>query len=365
MHKYVLRVGVKLYLEDVIFTGVLKMIRSHRSSLLPKILISATIIPLSLLLISTAWATPADDAASDGSSGGLEAQASELDASYNEALANLVAVDSEVDRYGSEIASASERRGQVQSDIESEQQRLNDLHDQIATQRAALEKRLCTTYKSDDIGYLDVILGAGDFNEFLNRVDMVTMIADDDRQLIEAINAARQTEEDKLSTLSQKQGELDGLITELSDAQASLLDAQAEQQSTVAGIEAEMQDNQSQLDALRAEASAIEDRMDEIQDSADEGGDDSPPPAGGTSMTMTATAYCLTGTTATGMPVGRGVIAVDPSVIPLGTRVHVSGYGDAIAADIGGAINGNIIDVWLPCADAYAWGTRTVEVTIY
>ena len=65
------------------------------------------------------------------------------------------------------------------------------------------------------------------------------------------------------------------------------------------------------------------------------------------------------------MPVGRGIIAVDPSVIPLGSRVHVSGYGDAIAADTGGAIQGNIIDVWLPCGEAYSWGRRTVTVTVY
>jgi 3D (Asp-Asp-Asp) domain-containing protein len=65
------------------------------------------------------------------------------------------------------------------------------------------------------------------------------------------------------------------------------------------------------------------------------------------------------------MPVGRGIIAVDPNVIPLGSRVHVSGYGDAIAADTGGAIHGNIVDVWLPCGEAYAWGRRTVTITVY
>ena len=54
------------------------------------------------------------------------------------------------------------------------------------------------------------------------------------------------------------------------------------------------------------------------------------------------------GNTASGLPVGVGVIAVDPSVIPLGTRVFVPGYGPAVAADVGSAIKGNIIDLWMP-----------------
>lgn len=90
-------------------------------------------------------------------------------------------------------------------------------------------------------------------------------------------------------------------------------------------------------------------------------------------MTMEATAYgpdCsgCSGVTATGMDVSSGnpkVIAVDPNVIPLGTRVHVEGYGEAIASDTGGAIKGNIIDVLYPSeAEAESWGRRQVKVTI-
>ncbi|WP_304980215.1 peptidoglycan-binding protein [Alkalihalobacillus sp. AL-G] len=59
------------------------------------------------------------------------------------------------------------------------------------------------------------------------------------------------------------------------------------------------------------------------------------------------------------------VIAVDPSVIPLGSIVHVEGYGYAIAADIGGAIDGNKIDVFIPNRDdAYQWGRRDVHIRV-
>lgn len=69
--------------------------------------------------------------------------------------------------------------------------------------------------------------------------------------------------------------------------------------------------------------------------------------------------------TATGAPVGPGSIAVDPSVIPLGTRLWVEGYGEGIANDTGGAIVGNIIDVWLPSyEECIQWGRRTVRVGV-
>ena len=94
----------------------------------------------------------------------------------------------------------------------------------------------------------------------------------------------------------------------------------------------------------------------------------------GRSIQMEATgytAYCngCSGKTATGInlrsnPNAR-VIAVDPSIIPLGTKVWVEGYGYAIAADKGGAIKGNKIDVhFATTSQAYAWGRKTVVVKI-
>ena len=59
------------------------------------------------------------------------------------------------------------------------------------------------------------------------------------------------------------------------------------------------------------------------------------------------------------------VIAVDPSIIPIGTKVHVEGYGYAIAGDTGGAIKGNKIDVFFPTKnEAYKWGRKNVTVKI-
>lgn len=79
-----------------------------------------------------------------------------------------------------------------------------------------------------------------------------------------------------------------------------------------------------------------------------------------------AVAYHLPGRTALGIPVRKGVVAVDPGLIPLGTKLHVPGYGRGIAADVGSAIKGRIIDLWMPSdAAARQWGRRTVVITVF
>lgn len=83
-----------------------------------------------------------------------------------------------------------------------------------------------------------------------------------------------------------------------------------------------------------------------------------------------ATAYSGDRTTATGRspvrnPGGMSTIAVDPSFIPLGSKVYVEGYGYAIASDTGGAIKGNIIDIFLnSSSECKSWGRRPVTVLI-
>lgn len=93
--------------------------------------------------------------------------------------------------------------------------------------------------------------------------------------------------------------------------------------------------------------------------------DGSRPGAAGTFMAE-ATAYTFTGyNTATGIAPYRGVIAVDPRVIPLGTRLYVEGYGEGVALDTGGSIKGNRIDVFFTTRDeAIKWGRRSVKVHI-
>jgi 3D (Asp-Asp-Asp) domain-containing protein/LysM repeat protein len=91
-------------------------------------------------------------------------------------------------------------------------------------------------------------------------------------------------------------------------------------------------------------------------------------------ITVKATAYTAScegcsGTTATGVDLKANpdakVIAVDPKVIPLGSKVYVEGYGVATAADTGGAIKGNRIDVFISTEhEALKWGNKHITVKI-
>lgn len=84
--------------------------------------------------------------------------------------------------------------------------------------------------------------------------------------------------------------------------------------------------------------------------------------------TMMSTAYAgdtitYMGTTPVRDPDGISTIAVDPSIIPLGSKVYIPGYGLAIASDTGGLINGNRIDLFLNSEDeCINWGVQTVSL---
>lgn len=83
-------------------------------------------------------------------------------------------------------------------------------------------------------------------------------------------------------------------------------------------------------------------------------------------IVMNASAYSHTGhRTSSGIYPYRGAVAVDPKVIPLGTRIYVEGYGYAKALDVGGAIKGNKIDLFFDSnQQANRWGRRSVKVYI-
>lgn len=66
--------------------------------------------------------------------------------------------------------------------------------------------------------------------------------------------------------------------------------------------------------------------------------------------------------TAIGMRQGKGVIAVDPKVIPLRSKVYIPGYGPAVAGDTGGAIKGNIIDLGFEDAKTAGWSAKFIDI---
>ena len=136
--------------------------------------------------------------------------------------------------------------------------------------------------------------------------------------------------------------------------------AAATRAAYVASLRAQERLRAEQVRSVESQAQAAQQKSETLQQPTLR------PPTGKRQLTVSATCYDLSGRTATGLPVGPGIVAVDPSVIPLGTRMYIPGYGNGVAADVGGGIKGNIIDLWYAAfAECATWGRRTVTITIY
>ncbi|MFQ6583197.1 LysM peptidoglycan-binding domain-containing protein [Priestia megaterium] len=169
--------------------------------------------------------------------------------------------------------------------------------------------------------------------------------------------------------------------TQEEQQQAQAEQAQKEQQQAQAE-QAQKEQQQAQAEQAQKEqqqAQAEQAQKEQQQAQAEQAQKEQQPAessqqASGKSMTVEATAYTAncagcSGTTATGVDLkanpNQKVIAVDPSVIPLGSKVYVEGYGEAVAADTGGAIKGNRIDVFVPAeGDAQQFGRKSVKITV-
>ena len=186
-------------------------------------------------------------------------------------------------------------------------------------------------------------------------------------------SAVIETNEQKLIAHSVSIIESSNTVSELQDAISTLtyLIPTLNSSTVIATANDSIYQGNLKVEEINAKAeaeAAIPSRGESIADTSTPG--ESSGSTALSTLTMQSTAYTGGTLTATGSkpvynPGGISTIAVDPNVIPLGSKVYVSGYGTAIAADTGGAIKGNIIDVYFNSeADCIAWGRRTVTVEI-
>ncbi|PFW46766.1 LysM peptidoglycan-binding and 3D domain-containing protein [Priestia megaterium] len=176
--------------------------------------------------------------------------------------------------------------------------------------------------------------------------------------------AAPQAQQSQTAQAQQEQAAQEQTQAQQEQAQAAQAQAAQEQAQQE---QAQAAQEQAQKEQEQAQAAAQEQAAQQQQQQSQQ-------QASGKSMTVEATAYTAncagcSGTTATGVNLksnpNQRVIAVDPSVIPLGSKVYVEGYGQAVAADTGGAIKGNRIDVFVSSdSAAQDWGRRSVKITV-
>lgn len=163
--------------------------------------------------------------------------------------------------------------------------------------------------------------------------------------------------------LEANQVELSGKITKLEEEKAKLLD--------------QVKTSNDKVKALQTDNANLKKKISSIPVAAPSRGGTktaSASKSAGKTINVVATAYTAycngcSGVTATGINLrnnpGLKVIAVDPKVIPLGTKVYVEGYGYAVAGDTGGAIKGNKIDLFMSSkSSALKFGRKTIQVKV-
>ncbi|MFD2253635.1 3D domain-containing protein [Lactococcus formosensis subsp. bovis] len=266
----------------------------------------------------------------------------------------------------------------LNQEIERTEGKYNSLKEIVAKQMRSMQ-----AHGGASASVLNVVLNANDFHEAIQAWTNLSVI-------LRAEDAQAKDLVDTQKTLETMQSSLLQTKDELKTTQADYQKQAENLEESIHTLKNKVADNQTVLEEMKAQAEMAKDTtVDEDADKpkveplASQKKEESktseakdttittPSSDGGTSLTVSATAYSsdngLGFITATGINLHQNpmCIAVDPSVIPLGKMVEVPGYGIAIAGDTGGAIKGNIIDVHLPTtAQAQAWGRKTIQINI-
>jgi 3D (Asp-Asp-Asp) domain-containing protein/septal ring factor EnvC (AmiA/AmiB activator) len=333
--------------------------------------------PFALAACSLAALGIALPASGAGSGSSLRQQAQRL-TQENSAIASrsraavltLYALDSRLSRTQARLASLRAEAAEVDRQAAETRRELRIARHVFAAAQTNLAERLRTLYEQGDSDPLAVVLGAKTLDEALTALETAKTAAETDRVIVERARASRDRYVALGRRLAKRAQRLHALEANVSAAVNALASEKADRIAYLHQLSAQRSLNTAQIGSLESRAQTIEARARSLvvsqTVSASPAPVTTPGIAGAGTLTVTATAYTLQGTTATGAPVGYGVVAVDPSVIPLGTRMTIPGYGEGVAADTGGAIQGAVIDLWFPtAADAAAWGRRTVTITLH
>jgi 3D (Asp-Asp-Asp) domain-containing protein len=312
---------------------------------------------LALTAASAALAAPGSGTPQAASSSVGTTQ--QLDTRTHRALLSLYALDSQLQSWRARLASLEqaatalrERRASLKAGLAAARSTLR-----TGQHRLALELRVA--YERGSVDPVAVVLGAKSLSTGLNQLDDLSRAAGQSRQIVAAASAAHRHLLQSQRRLAVEQRRLERSLAAARQAEDRLTAAAASRAAYVSSLQAQLR--AAQVRSTEAGAQAAAQKSQQIQPATSTPA----PPTGKHQLTVSATCYDLSGRTATGMPVGQGVVAVDPSVIPLGTRMYVPGYGNGVAADVGGGIKGDIIDLWMTPSQCAAWGRRTVTITIY
>ena len=284
----------------------------------------------------------------------LSSQIAELSDREEALVEEIVTTEANIENSKNQIAQLTGQISGIEEELSQYDSERKSIQKNIDLKKLELEKRIRYSYKYSKNNVIKMLTGAKDINEFFKTLYLLRNIMKRDAQLIESLRLDKES----LDRVMRKSEE------KAKEYQIAMVNVVSEKQK----LEENYAKNEALLEEVKGEKSnvaqvlaAIRQRIAEIQ-----------PP--GVVLTgewaMVATAYYSgggglngDGITATGLRARKGLIAADPKVIRLGTRVYIEGYGEALVADTGGWIKGNRIDL---CFDSleecYRYGRRKIYV---
>lgn len=370
----------------------------------------AITISLSSIITIPTYATTPQDTINENLS-----KYKELDSKILDLDSKIEELKNEIATINSKLAENKEAINSIEIQIQSTEAKLEQTKEEIEQAQIILDNRVRNMYKSNISSNMIVsILTSTSISDLFSRIQAISKIISTDKKIIIDINEKKDSLNKDIETLNTKNTELKILQTNIEndlkvveqkkeDQEEYSDKLNAEKEAVFAIIEENektliskplsiansstnsVSELQSAIDALNSyipllnSSTTIYMAKEGISNAEDRISKLNTPTVPTTNtevgtaiktLTMESTAYYGHGITASGLkpvrnPDGISTIAVDPNVIPLGTKVYVSGYGIAIAADTGGAIKGNIIDVYLNThEECISWGRRNVTVQI-
>ena len=307
----------------------------------------------------------------------LRAQNATLAQRSHSTVVELYSLESKLNAATALVESLRAQVAAVERERASVHRRLAVVRQVFAISRRNLGRRLVSIYEQGEPDPLAILLGSESLDDVLTDLDHLNVVAGQDRTILEQARKSRTSLRRLTRTLAQREANLESLEQQAAAAADALDAARTERVRYLAELSSQRRLNDEEIGSLELQARSAERRSRTI--AAREALAPAPvataPAAApepvvtstqGRALTVVATAYALTGSTATGLPVGPGIVAVDPAVIPLGTHMTIPGYGEGVAADTGGAIKGARIDVWVPTeAQAEQWGVQTVTIYLH
>jgi len=289
----------------------------------------------------------------------------------------------EIDEVLNKIDINKAKMNDIAQEIEKTHTKLKIVEKNAINQEDLFEKRARAMYINGVDSYLEVLLDSSSFSDLISRADTLKQIIEYDKNLSTKIENQRNSiikhkdtlnnENDKFSALkANNEIILTKLSKDIKEHKVLLSNVTKKETELIA------EKNAKELAAAKREKKLAEMRtitfsrhLDSSKSSTSKA--DAIPIDVSSSTNyfiIESTAYSIGGFTASGSktnrdPNGYSTIAVDPRVIPMGSKVYIEGYGYAIASDTGSAIKGNIIDVFFNTeAEALNWGRRNVKIRI-